>query len=175
MGKKKNPSSNKYPLVSLCTPTFNRRPFVPIMLKCFENQTYPKDRIEWIIIDDGTDKIGDLLTQIPQIQYFAYEEKMTLGKKRNLAHEKCKGDIIVYIDDDDYYPPERISHAVETLQKNPQATLSAAPSTTPRIYRPAWHIIRKIEGNLNKKREKPVSPRKVCLKLSLPQQISYKT
>jgi DNA-binding transcriptional MerR regulator len=25
------------------------------------------------------------------------------------------------MDDDDYYPPERVSHAVETLQKNPQA------------------------------------------------------
>jgi glycosyltransferase involved in cell wall biosynthesis len=36
-------------------------------------------------------------------------------------HEKCKGEIIVYMDDDDYYPPERISHAVETLLQNPQA------------------------------------------------------
>ena len=46
---------------------------------------------------------------------------MTLGKKRNLAHEKCSGDIILYMDDDDYYPPERISHAVEKLQQNPKA------------------------------------------------------
>ena len=46
---------------------------------------------------------------------------MVLGKKRNLANSKCKGDIIVYMDDDDYYPPERISHAVEILQKNPKA------------------------------------------------------
>ena len=29
--------------------------------------------------------------------------------------------IILYMDDDDYYPPERISHAVEKLQKNPRA------------------------------------------------------
>ena len=46
---------------------------------------------------------------------------MNLGKKRNLMHEKAKGDIIVYMDDDDYYPPDRVSHAVEMLQKNPQA------------------------------------------------------
>jgi hypothetical protein len=46
---------------------------------------------------------------------------MTLGKKRNLMHEKAKGDIIVYMDDDDYYPADRVSHAVETLQKNPKA------------------------------------------------------
>ena len=110
-----------YPMVTLCTPTFNRRPFIPFMLKCFEYQTYPKDRIEWVIIDDGTDKIGDLVSHVPQIKYFAYHEKMTLGKKRNLMHEKSTGDILVYIDDDDYYPPERISHAVTTLQKNPHA------------------------------------------------------
>jgi hypothetical protein len=36
-------------------------------------------------------------------------------------HQKCKGSIIIYMDDDDYYPPERVSHAVETLQKNPSA------------------------------------------------------
>ena len=34
-------------------------------------------------------------------------------------HKKCTGDIIIYMDDDDYYPPERISHAVETLENNP--------------------------------------------------------
>jgi glycosyltransferase involved in cell wall biosynthesis len=35
-------------------------------------------------------------------------------------HTKTTGDIIVYMDDDDYYPPERISHAVEMLNKNPE-------------------------------------------------------
>jgi glycosyltransferase involved in cell wall biosynthesis len=116
--KKKMP---KYPMVSICTPTYNRRPFYPMIIKCFENQKYPKDKLEWIIIDDGTDKIEDLVAHIPQVKYFKYDEKMYLGKKRNLAHEKSTGDIIIYMDDDDYYPPERISHAVETLRQNPKA------------------------------------------------------
>jgi len=122
----------KYPTVSICTPTFNRRPFIPCLIKCFEHQTYPKEKIEWIIIDDGTDKVEDLFLPLCQpechnenqkytVKYFKYDTKMTLGKKRNLAHEKCSGDIIIYMDDDDYYPPERISHAVDTLQKNPKA------------------------------------------------------
>jgi len=111
----------KQPFISICTPTFNRRPFIKYMLMCFENQTYPKHLMEWIIIDDGTDKIEDLVTHIPQIKYFKYDAKMTLGRKRNLAHEKARGDIIVYMDDDDYYPPERVSHAVEVLRSNPQA------------------------------------------------------
>ena len=124
MGKKsksQNKKIDKLPLVSVCTPTFNRRPFIPFMINGFNSQTYPKDKLEWIIIDDGTDKIGDLVSKLPNVKYFSYNEKMSLGKKRNLMHEKSRGDIIVYMDDDDYYPPERISHAVETLNKNPKA------------------------------------------------------
>ena len=126
MGKKNKNKTEIYPFVSLCTPTFNRRPFIPYMIKCFEQQTYPKDRIEWIIIDDGTDPIGDIVSHIPQVKYFYYEEKMLLGKKRNLMHTKCSGDIIIYMDDDDYYPVERISHAVETLQKNPSYLIAGS-------------------------------------------------
>ena len=129
---KKKSKQEKTPFVSICTPTFNRRPFIPIMIKCFENQTYPKDKIEWIIVDDGTDKIEDLVSHIPQVKYFKYEEKLSLGKKRNITNEKAKGDIIIYMDDDDYYPPERISHAVTTLQKNPKAL--CAGSSTMYIY-----------------------------------------
>ena len=112
-----------YPLVSLCTPTFNRRPFIPMMFECFKNQTYPKDRIQWIIVDDGTDKIRDLVEQsgIKQIEYIEVDKKMTLGAKRNYMHSFAKGTIIVYMDDDDYYPPERISHAVDKLMSNRQA------------------------------------------------------
>ena len=120
------------PFVSICTPTFNRRPFIPYIIKCIESQTYSKKRIEWVIIDDGTDKIEDLVFHLPYVKYIYYPEKMTLGKKRNIAHTKSKGSIIVYMDDDDYYPPERISHAVETLQANPSAL--CAGSSMMHIY-----------------------------------------
>ena len=108
----------KHPFVSVCTPTFNRRPFIPVIIKCFENQTYPKDKMEWIIIDDGTDKIEDLVAHLPYVKYFKYDEKMTLGKKRNISNEKAIGDIIVYMDDDDYYPPDRVKHAVDILRSS---------------------------------------------------------
>ena len=115
-------------LVSVCTPTFNRRPFIPYMFKCFKHQTY-KGPIEWIIVDDGTDKIEDLILSsgIPNIKYYKIDQKISLGKKRNLMHSYAKGDIIIYMDDDDYYPPERISHSVEQLQNNP--TVLCAGST----------------------------------------------
>jgi|TARA_Y100000992_G_scaffold302239_1_gene275601 glycosyltransferase involved in cell wall biosynthesis len=120
MARKKKKS---LPFVSVCTPTFNRRPFISSMIKCFLNQTYPHDRMEWIIIDDGTDSIEDIIKyeNVPQIKYYRYEEKISLGKKRNLMHEKSTGEIIVYMDDDDYYPPDRVKHAVEKLKGDSKA------------------------------------------------------
>jgi len=116
-------SKKFYPFVSICTPTFNRRPFIQTMLQCFHNQTYPKNRMEWIIVDDGTDKVEDLIqsSNIEQIKYYKCDKKMSLGEKRNYMHKFVKGTIIVYMDDDDYYPPERVSHAVERLQETPEA------------------------------------------------------
>tara|TARA_B110000483_G_scaffold242449_2_gene328342 strand:+ start:2044 stop:3195 length:1152 start_codon:yes stop_codon:yes gene_type:complete len=136
MGNKKNKNKDKdkdkdkdkthLPFVSVCTPTFNRRPFWQMCINNFLNQDYPLDKVEWIIIDDGTDKIEDLVKDIPQVKYFKYDTKMPLGKKRNIMHDKSCGDIIVYMDDDDYYPPERISHAVNMLQTHPTAICAGA-------------------------------------------------
>ena len=122
----------KKPFVSICTPTFNRRPFIPALIQCFLRQTYPRDKMEWIIVDDGTDPVGDLFDSVSNgnnnsnsssnvnIKYFRVEEKMRLGSKRNFMHSKCSGDIIVYMDDDDYYPRERVEHAVRVLQQQPK-------------------------------------------------------
>jgi hypothetical protein len=117
--RQNNKMGSELPYVSVCTPTFNRRPFFQSAIQCFNHQSYPKHRMEWIIIDDGTDKIEDLVASHPNVKYFKSSEKMTLGKKRNLMHANSCGDIIVYMDDDDYYPPERVSHAVESLMANP--------------------------------------------------------
>lgn len=127
MGKKtKQKGKTVLPFVSVCTPTFNRRPFWEMCIQNFKNQDYPMDRMEWIIIDDGTDLIEDLVKDIPQVKYFKYDTKMTLGKKRNLMHDKSCGDIIVYMDDDDYYPKERVSHAVNMLVTHPNAMCAGA-------------------------------------------------
>ena len=121
MGKKnknKDKKENDCPRVSICTPTFNRRPFFKGLIDSIHAQNYPKDKIEWIIVDDGSDKIEDLVKDIPFVKYF-YTEKMPLGKKRNFMHDQCSfkndNDIVIYFDDDDYYPKERISHAVDKL------------------------------------------------------------
>ena len=128
MGKKSKTPKQKYPFVSIVTPTFNRRPFIKAMFECYKHQTYPKERMEWIIIDDGTDKIKDLIESsgINEIKYFALDKKITLGKKRNMLHDKSKGDIIVYMDDDDYYPPTRVEHAVTMLKQSPNTLIAGS-------------------------------------------------
>lgn len=153
MGKNGKPTSKSgggggkkiLPFVSICTPTFNRRPFIETMFQCFRNQTYPKHRMEWIIVDDGTDKINDLIAKsnIDQIKYFALPEgtKLSLGAKRNFMHEKTRGSILVYMDDDDYYPPERVEHAVERLLSHPHALCSGSSE----IYVYFKHIQKMIQ------------------------------
>ena len=103
-------------MISLCTPTHNRRLFIDTMIKCITNQTY-KGAMEWIIVDDGEDKIADLVKDIPFVRYYAVE-KMSIGAKRNLIHKYTKGDVLIYIDDDDYYPPQRIEHVLESLDSS---------------------------------------------------------
>ena len=123
---------NQLPLVSICTPTYNRRPFIKAMIECFLQQDYPQEKMEWIIVDDGTDKVGDLLAHLPFVKYIPLEKQLVLGAKRNMLHDHSKGDIIVYMDDDDYYPPERVSHAVSMLQSNPNVL--CAGSSCMHIY-----------------------------------------
>ena len=48
------------PFVSVLTPTYNRRRFLPSMIECYKSQTYPKDQMEWVVLDDGTDCVRDI-------------------------------------------------------------------------------------------------------------------
>lgn len=126
--KMSNMNGEGFPNVSICTPTYNRRPFFEGLIQCVRNQDYPHHKIEWIIVDDGTDKVEDIFTDEEMIKsldgitvrYFYVSQKMDLGKKRNYMHKKCSftddEDIIVYMDDDDFYPSERISHSVNRLR-----------------------------------------------------------
>ena len=73
MGKKnrkKKVSANGKPTVSICTPTYNRRMFIPQLIKCYRSQTYPQQLIEWIVIDDGEDSVEDLFKGVEGVKYF---------------------------------------------------------------------------------------------------------
>jgi glycosyltransferase involved in cell wall biosynthesis len=97
-------------LVSCIMPTYNRRAFVPKALHYFLRQDYPQR--ELIIVDDGTDPVGDLIPNDSRICYVRLPERLTIGEKRNKACEMANGKVIIFWDDDDWYAPNRISYQV---------------------------------------------------------------
>lgn len=116
--------------VSVVTPTYQRRTFIPTLIQLYKNQTFPKDKMEWIIVDDGRDKVEDLFQEaakeIPNLRYYHVDEKMRIGAKRNLLNKEARGDIIVAMDDDDYYPPNRVQSVVDAFKKNPKVDLAGS-------------------------------------------------
>lgn len=116
------------PFVSVCTPTYNRRAWIPLAIHCYMSQDYPLERMEWVVVDDGEDEVGDLFENVPGVKYIRLPERVPLGKKRNIAHSHCSGEYIVCWDDDDYYFPTRVSHGVHRLHSmRERARRSLAP------------------------------------------------
>ena len=95
-----------------------------IKLQTFQNI------IEWTIVEGSTTSVDALQNKNQILEFidqnntnnfkFNYIEYtgQKLSDLRNLGNTSCKGDIIVCMDDDDYYPPERIEQAVEALDNS---------------------------------------------------------
>ena len=110
--------TSRMPFVSCVCPTYNRTNFLPILIKCFHSQTYPKDYRELIILDDSDKSNIDVINNnnpYNNIKYIHYKKKITIGKKRNLLNQLITGDYVVCFDDDDYYPTCRVTHAVNSM------------------------------------------------------------
>jgi glycosyl transferase, family 25 len=54
-----------------------------------------------------------ILTMIPKIHHYGfYKGRLPIGMKRNMLAQIASNDIIVHMDDDDYYPPESLKYRV---------------------------------------------------------------
>ena len=126
--------------VSLITVTqFVRYECLLTLYELIKLQTY-NNILEWVIVE-GSCSAEDGLKNKMNIQklinyhynfnndnnsvqrkfnivYLNYSGKK-LSDLRNMGNGACKGYIIVCMDDDDYYPPERVQHAVESLENSP--------------------------------------------------------
>ena len=104
------------PLVSCLMPTYDRRQFVPDAIRYFQRQVYPNK--ELMVIDDGTDAIGDLIPEDWRIHYVRLDKKITLGAKLNLGCERSQGSIVAHWNDDDWYAPWRLDYQLQALYKH---------------------------------------------------------
>jgi len=118
------------PNVSIVTPTFRRIEFLPVLADCIIQQNYPMNKIEWVIVDGENDpnkfndvpakilEIKDRFKTIPKIVFHhsPMHQNNLIGGLRNKTNELAQGLIIVCMDDDDYYPPNRIIDAVKKLK-----------------------------------------------------------
>jgi glycosyltransferase involved in cell wall biosynthesis len=115
--------------VSIVTITQPERFSALLLLKdMLSEQTGKKYIHEWVIVDgsktpedsivnkENIDKLR-LLVSYP-IVYVESDGTRTIGHARNLGNANVSGDIIVCMDDDDYYFPQRIAHAVDSLNNS---------------------------------------------------------
>ena len=108
-------------IVSCVCPTYNRKIFLPNLIKIFHKQDFPQINMELIILDDSEDNSTELFKQqnkYGNIRYYHIKKRQALGKKRNLINSLIKGQYVICFDDDDYYPTTRVTHALEEMKKN---------------------------------------------------------
>lgn len=106
------------PFVSCICPTYNRRNFLPKLIEIFNNQKYPADLRELIILDDSETSNKDIvdgLNTFGNVRYIHSANKYPIGKKRNILNQLIHGEYVVCFDDDDYYPNDRVSHAITKM------------------------------------------------------------
>ena len=112
--------------VSIITITqLSRCKCLQILKDIIKSQTY-SNIIEWVIVEGSkiekdaiiNSKIIKKIKLNFPIIYIPWSQGRKLGELRNVGNNKCKGDITICMDDDDYYPINRVSSAVTALNKN---------------------------------------------------------
>jgi glycosyltransferase involved in cell wall biosynthesis len=95
---------------------------MPLAKYSYLIQSYPEDKLEWIIVDDGTEEIEDTLIGIPNVKYIKLSEKTSIGKKRNIGVENALYNHICMMDDDDVYPNNSVLQRIIMLQNSKECT-----------------------------------------------------
>lgn len=122
------PTKKNLSLVSVIVPTFNNARFIRPALESFFRQTYPEERREIIVVDDGsTDDTPEIIKKYGQeISYIRLEHKGIAGA-RNAGIFHARGEIITFLDSDDLWREERLQKVVERFIENPRAGMVYHP------------------------------------------------
>jgi hypothetical protein len=135
------------PPISVVTLTYNRRNFVDLCGYNLLLTDYPRNKIEWVVVEDsdddskaGSDKFVKFAADHPEFSlvYVPVGHRMSVGAKRNLGVERATNEICLFMDDDDFYPMTSFRRRVAWLTKSAAASGPYPPSavgiTTMALY-----------------------------------------
>lgn len=112
-------------MVSVIIITFKRAQFITRAINSVLNQTYQD--FELIIVDDNNPntiyrkQLEDIMKQYKdndKIKYIQHECNKNGSAARNTGIKEARGEYIAFLDDDDYYMPDRLEILVNSLSKN---------------------------------------------------------
>lgn len=118
-------------MLVVLTPTRNRRWTYEWSRTCLDAQTQQPDK--WIVIDNSDDPERDwsVARNHPLVDYRHIPERKTIGALRNICLDVARemgATILVFWDDDDYYPPTRIATGVRLLAEHPDKHIVGSSS-----------------------------------------------
>ena len=118
-------TENRYPLVSVIIPTYNRAKYLRQCIESALSQDYPN--IEVIVVDNGsinsTSETPQILASFGNKIKCLKEEKKGTSAARNKGLRAARGEFIAFLDDDDFYLPGKISLSVRKLQEDHSVSL----------------------------------------------------
>jgi hypothetical protein len=112
------------PPISIITPTYGRKSMIDIAFHNLMATDYPAEKIEWVVVEDAersedmaSDKIVNFQINCPnvKVKYIPIQGRMTIGQKRNIGVEHATSNILLFMDDDDHYPPTSFRRRVAWL------------------------------------------------------------
>jgi hypothetical protein len=130
------------PNISVVTLLYNRRKFVDLAIHNLLITDYPKDKIEWVVVEDSDiteEQAADKVIKFGResaplsVSYIpmpsTHKIKNTIGAKRNLGIQRAQHDVILFMDDDDHYPDSSFRRRVSTLLTHSWKPQAAACTT----------------------------------------------
>jgi glycosyltransferase involved in cell wall biosynthesis len=97
------------PSVSVIIPTFNRSGPLEACLLSLAGQTYPGDRWEALVVDDGSsddtpEAVRRLAATMP-LRLLRHDERRGSGPARNTGLREAGGEVVIFVDSDTVAPP----------------------------------------------------------------------
>jgi len=109
--------------ISIITPSYNQASFLEQTIRSVLDQGYSK--IEYIVIDGGSsDGSVDIIKKhAGKLAYWISEDDSGQAEAINKGLARSTGDIIAWLNSDDYYLPNTLSEVAKMFDENPGAIL----------------------------------------------------